>query len=156
MFPPWWRGGFPDIEKLLETLFTPLLTDVQFVPWLPAPDKYESQLNAGKAILRLRRTGGPMNFAENRDEPRVQFAAIARSRALSWELVEFCRQILFAGYYPGASVVPGTPHKLQAVGEVLGPQLIEENIAEPRLVPVTFGLYTWRSGGLNYRQALGL
>lgn len=155
MFPEWWSGGFPDIEKLLETLYAPLLTNVDIVPWIPKAADYEKTLGNGKAILRIRRVGGSINFDENRDEPRAQLAVIARQRSVSWELIEFCRQILFDGFKHGA-LVPGTTHQLQAAGEVLGPQLIAENIVEPRLVPATFGLYTTRPGGLNYRKALGL
>lgn len=155
MFPEWYGGGFPDAEKLLESLYEPLLTDVELVPWLPKPSEYEATLKAGKTILRIRRTGGSINFDENRDEPRVQIAAIARKRSTSWELIEFCRQMLFDGFNRGA-IVPGTTHQMQAASEVLGPQLIAENIVEPRLVPITFGLFTWKPGGLNYREALGL
>ena len=159
MFPDWWPdsgGGFPDVEKLLDALYSPLLDDVIIVPYFPKPDVYETQLKSSKALLRFARTGGRINFEQNRDEPRVQIAAVARSRAMSWELIEFCRQMLWSGFERGA-IVPGTIHKLQASEEVLGPQLIPENIVEPRLVPVTFGLYTWKPKGLpNYRQALGL
>lgn len=155
MFPDWYRGGFVDAEKLLEDLFTPLLTDVMLVPWLPKPGTYEDQLNSGKAFLRIARTGGSFNFDENRDEPRAQFAAIAKSRKMSWDLIEFCRQVIWS--FERGATVPNTTHTLQTAGEVLGPQLIPENIVEPRLVPATFGLFTWKPGGLpNYRQALGL
>jgi hypothetical protein len=162
MFPVWYGGGFPDAEKLLESLFAPLLTDVIFVPWLPHPDTqvggvtYEDQLQSGKAFLRIARVGGRINFDQNRDEPRVQLAAVAKSRQKSWDLIEFCRQIVWVGFGHGA-LVPNTIHKLQASEEVLGPQLIPENIVEPRMVPASFGLYTWKPRGLsNYRQALGL
>ncbi len=155
MFPGWWKGGFPDIEKLLRTLYEPHLTDVEFVPWFPKPDLYEAHLQAGKAYLRFARTGGQINFDQNRDEPRVQIAGLMKSRDQTWELIEFVRQTMWDGFKK-AAVVPGTPHMLQASQEVLGPQLIPENIVEPRLVPITFGLHTWKPGGINYRQALGL
>lgn len=155
MFPGWYGGGFPDVEKLLETLFGPLLTDVLLVPYLPQPGTYEEHLGAGKAILRIARTGGRINFGDNRDEPRVQFAAVAASRAKAWELIEFCRQVIWQ--FERAAVVPSTTHMLQTSEEVLGPQLIPENIVEPRLVPATFGLYTRKPKGLaNYRVTLGL
>lgn len=155
MFPAWYQGGNPDTEKLLESLFAPLLTDVLFVPWLPKPDTYEDQLNSGKAFLRIARVGGRMNLDQNRDEPRVQLAAVAKSRQTSWDLIEFCRQVLWS--FQRGGIVPGTTHTLYTAEEVLGPQLIPENIVEPRLVPATFGLLTRKPKGLpNYRQALGL
>lgn len=139
----------------MEALFSPLLIDVSIVPWFPKPAVYEEDLAAGKALLRFARTGGRINFDQNRDEPLIQIAAVAKSRALSWDLIEFCRQVVWQ--FERAAVVPSTPHMLQASEEVIGPQIIPENIVEPRLVPVTFGLYTWKPRALpNYRQALGL
>jgi hypothetical protein len=155
MLPDWWRGGFPDVEKLLKTLYTPHLSNVQFVPYLPKPDTYEATLQAGGAFVRFARIGGRINFDQVRDEPRVQAAVISRSRETSWELVEFIRQTLWDGFKKGA-VVPTTTVMLQMSEEVLGPQLIPENIVEPRLVPITVGLHTWRTAGTHYRQALGL
>lgn len=155
MFPDWYQGGFPDIEELLKTFYEPHLTDVEFVPWFPKPTVYEEQLQAGKAFVRFARTGGRINFDQNRDEPRVQIAALMRSRKQTWKLIEFMRQTLWDGFKK-AAVVPTTTYMLQASEEVLGPQLIPENIVEPRLVPITFGLFTWKPGGTNYRQALGL
>lgn len=152
MFPDWYKGGFPDAEKLLRDLFEPLLTDVDFVPWFPAPDAYKAQLDAGKAIVRYARTGGRINFEESRDEPRIQIGVVARSRQLSWDIAEFHRQILWT-FHRGA-VVPNTPHLLQVSEEVLGPQLIPENIIEPRLVPVTFGLITRNTTNIRYRNHL--
>ena len=155
MLPDWWHGGFPDVEKLLKALYAPHLSDVEFVPYLPKAQTYEAQLQAGKAFVRFARTGGRVNWEQVRDEPRVQIAVISRSRELSWELVEFMRQTLWSGFRKGA-LVPGTTHMLQMSEEVLGPQLIPDSIAEPRLGPITVGLFTWKPGATNYRQALGL
>lgn len=157
-YPSWWTvgaAGFPDIEKLLSTLFTPLLTGVDVVAKIPKPDVYEAQLSQGNGYLRFYRTGGAINYSEKRDEPRVQAAALTRSRDQSWELIEFTRQVLEC--FQHSAIVPGTTTKLACVGEVVGPQLIPELIPDDRLVPVTFGFYTWKPKGLpNYRQALGL
>jgi hypothetical protein len=153
MFPDWYRGGFPDAETLARDLFEPLLSDVEMVPWFPKPEEYEAQLQAGKAIVRYARTGGRINFDQNRDEPRLQIAVVARSRALAWDLAEFHRQILWT--FEKGAVVPTTPHLLAVSEEVLGPQMIPENIVEPRLVPITFGLHTRKPAGTsNYRQYL--
>lgn len=152
-YPAWWAGGFPDAEKLLRALFTPLLGGVTVGSWLPATDAYEAQLAAGGGFLRLYRTGGRINRDQNRDEPRIQIAALTRSRDDSWELIEFCRQVL-DGYAAGG-IVPATSHKLVCTGEVVGPQLLPELIVDDRLVPITVELLTWRPKGLpDYRTAL--
>ena len=154
MLPAWYHGGFPDIEILMRDLFEPLLTGVDIVPWFPKSSEYVPHLDAGGAYLRAARTGGSFNFDGNRDEPRVQIAALSKSRATSWELIEFVRQTIWS--FRHGALVPGTNVQLQAGQEVLGPQLIPENIVEPRLVPATFGLITWKPGNTSYVQALGL
>lgn len=157
---PEYAGGYPNIENLLKTAFSPLLDGSGITPtyWLPKPTKIEEYFDAGgKGYLRMFRTGGAINPIERRDEPRVQLAGLTRSRDDSWELIEMVRQVLTEGYGAAASVVPGTIHKLQASGEVVGPQLIPELLQDDRLVPITVEFYTWRRKGLpNYRQALGL
>lgn len=159
-YPGWWAVGaatYPDVEKqVLRPLFQPHLSDISVVSWLPKPDVYNTQLQAGKGYLRTFRVGGAVNFEQNRDEPRVQFAALTGSRDESWELIGFVREVLGA-YWRHAAVVPGTPYKLSTVGEIVGPQLIPELLQDDRLVPVTFEFHTWKPKGLpNYRQALGL
>lgn len=157
-FPDWWPatdGGYPNVQKLLRTLFTPLLTGVEATSWLPKPSVYEAQLTSGDGYLRFYRTGGRINREQNRDEPRVQAAALTRSSDDSWELIEFVRQVLEQFAEPAP--VPGTTQLLQCAGELIGPQLIPELVADGRLVPVTFELHTWRPKGLpNYQRALGL
>lgn len=157
-FPDWWpvgAGGYPNIQKLLRTLFTPLLTGVEVTSWLPKPSVYEAQLSSGKGYLRFYRTGGHINRDQNRDESRVQAAALTRSSDESWELIEFTRQMLEQFAEPAP--VPGTTLLLQCAGELVGPQLIPELVSDDRLVPVTFEVHTWRSKGLpDYRRALGL
>lgn len=154
-YPDWWAGGFPDAEDLMKTLFTPLLTNVSLVPWLPEVSKVATQLQAGNGFLRIYRTGGKINHEQNRDEPNVQFAALTESRAKSWELIEFIRMVLDEFVARGA-LVPGTSQVLQCAGEAVGPQLIPELLRDEKLVPVTFTLHTWKPKGLHYRQALGL
>ncbi len=158
---PQYQGGYPNIENLLKTVFTPLLEGSGIEPtyWLPKPDKIAEFFSAGggKGYLRMYRTGGAINPLQSRDEPRVQFAAMTPARDDSWELIEFVRQVVQEGYGHAAAIVKGTPHKLQTSGEVVGPQLIPELIQDDRLVPITVEFYTWRPKGLpNYRQALGL
>lgn len=155
-YPDWYKGGYPDAEKLMETLFTPLISGVTPVKWLPKESVIESTLQAGGGYLRIYRTGGRIDFENQRDEPNVQFVAMTMSRDKSWELIEFVRQVL-AQYVERAGVVPGTTDKLGCSGELLGPNLTPGEMRDERLVPATFTLQTWGPGGLDkYRQALGL
>lgn len=156
-YPVWYEGGCPDVEKVMRTLFAPLLSGVEVVSWLP-PD-YPSHLGSGGAYLRVFRLGGRLNI-DNRawiDEARVQFAALSNSRDDSWQLMEFVRQVLYA-YREGGHVTGSSSTTFIAVpGELVGPQLIPEQLRDERLVPVTFEIYVNRPKGLpNYRQALEL
>ena len=159
-YPAWWTvgaGGYPNIENLLKTLTAPLLGGVEATYWLPDEQTIESALSSGGGFLRIYRTGGKVNFSENRDEPNVQLAALTHSRDESWELIEFIRTGVLEAFTEAAAIVPGTTAKLACAGELVGPQLIPEQIRDERLVPVTFTFYTWKPKGLpNYRQALGL
>ncbi len=155
-YPDWYHGGFPDAEVLMETLFTPLLSGVTPVKWLPAESVIESTLKSGDGYLRIYRTGGRINFEQNRDEPNVQFVAMTKSRDESWRLIEFVRQVL-SQFVKQSALVPGTTHVLGCAGELLGPNLTPGEMRDERLVPATFTLQTWGPGGLDkYGQALGL
>jgi hypothetical protein len=154
-YPDWFKGGFPNAEDLVKTLFAPLLTGVTAVSWLPAPKTVEETLKARSGYLRVYRTGGKINREQNRDEPNVQFVALTRSRDDSWDLIEFVRQVL--EQFESTAIVPGTIHKMHCAGELLGPQLTPGEMRDERIVPVTFTLHTWKPKGLgNYREALGL
>lgn len=155
-FPPWWKGGYPDAEKLLtDSLLQPQLPDTNVTYWLPS--NALEQIQDGVAFLRVRRIGGRINTGEKRDEPVVQFAALTKSRDTSYELIEFVRSGVLESFMDAVAIVPGTPHKLGCEGEIVGPQSIPEPIRDERLVPATFVLHTWKPKGLpNYRQALGL
>lgn len=157
-YPSWWdrdRGGYPNIENLLETLFTPLISGITVTYWLPSDKVIADTLAAGGGFLRIYRTGGRINRDQTRDEPNVQLAALTKSRDMSWDLIEFARTGVLE-QFENAAVVPGTQHKLHCVGEMVGPQLIPEQMRDERLVPATFALHTWRIEGKSYRQALGL
>lgn len=154
--PVWYTGGYPDIEKLLTNWLQPMLS-VSVVSWLPKPAVYEEVLQTTEGFLRIYRTGGKINRPEKRDEPRVQFAALTRSRDDSWTLIEFVRQCLEAFGDTNSSTTVIASTKIGCPGEVVGPQLIPELLQDDRLVPITFELWTSRPDGLDkYRQALGL
>lgn len=156
-YPAWYLGGCPDAEKVLKTLFDGLLTGVQVVSWMP-PD-YATTLSNGDAFLRVFRTGGRLNV-ENRnwvDETRIQVATLSASRDGSWALMEFVRQVLYA-YRDGGHVHGfGSPIFIQSQGELVGPQLIPEQMRDERLVLATFEIHIDRPRGLpNYRDSLDL
>lgn len=157
--PDWYKGGTPDIEKLLRALLQPQLSDTNVVSWIPKPDVYQAQIALGRSYLRTYRTGGGWNDAQSRDEPRVQFAALCPSRDESWQLIEFVRQTLICFIRETGVLVNlnGTQYKFAAEGEIAGPQLIPELLQDDKLVPITFQLFTWKPKGLpDYRAALNL
>lgn len=172
IYPTWWRGGCPDVERTLKDLFTypanlaaTNLVGVDVVTWLPNPEAAEAWLGAGNGYLRVYRTGG----AVDRDKlpwvdcTRVQIAAWCTSRDASWELIEYVREIL--GAYTNGGTVQRSTTSLSGLtttfifvpGELVGPQLMPEQIRDDRLVPVTFEIQTDRPKGLpDYRELLEL
>lgn len=158
-YPAWYKGGGPDVERVVRDLFASLVTNVKVVSWLP-PD-YAQTLATGGAFLRVFRQGGRYNVDTRNwvDEARVQFAALSATRDESWELIEFVRQVLYAYWGGGNVVVPsnGTRAFIQTMGEVTGPQLMPEQMRDERLVPITFDVFVDRPRGLPiYRESLGL
>lgn len=161
-----YQGGFPNIENLLKTLFTSVevtgflgdvFTGIEPTYWLPANETIETTVRSGGGYLRIFRTGGRVDFEQNRDEPIVQIAVLTQSRDKSWEVMEAVRTGVLWPFSEAVAIVPGTVHKLQCAGEIVGPQLIPEQFRDERLVLGTFAFHTWKPGGLpNYRQALGL
>lgn len=158
-YPAWYQGGYPDVESALKTLFTPLITGVEVISWLPDERTIADTIVGGGGYLRVYRTGGRINREQHRDEPNVQFAALTISRDESWKLIEFVRQVLdaFGDGNKTAAIIPGTSVMLGCEGEIVGPQIIPELIRDEKLVPVTFSLQTWKPKGLtNIKTALGL
>jgi hypothetical protein len=156
-YPAWYAGGCPDIEAVMRDLFSPLLTGVNVVSWVP-PD-YGDELNAGITYLRVYRLGGRINVDTKSwvDETRIQFAALSASRDDSWRLIEFVRQVLYAFRFGGPVGGPSGPTYIVVPGEIVGPQLVPEQFRDERLVPVTFEVHADRRKGLpDYRSALGL
>ncbi len=153
-YPDWYQGGCADIEAVLVTLFSGLLTGVNVVRYLE--EDYVARLQDGEAFLRISRTSGHINGDQLRDQARVQTAALTPSRDDSWELIEFCRQVYEAINGRGGLWIEGAV--IRETGEVIGPQLIPEQIRESRLVPVTHDIWVGhpRTALDTYPQALGL
>lgn len=164
-FPPWWKGGFVDIERLLLEWFQALLSAVTVLTWFPPDIEVLEQIEAGTIYLRIFRSGGRIVFDEDGkaevDRPHVQFAAMSASRDLSWEVIEFVRNMLYLFYRGGARMTTANFYAVvKCNGEIVGPALSAEAFRDQRLVPVTFELETQRRKGLpsfsDYGAELGL
>lgn len=155
-YPDWYHGGFPDVEAILVELFSKLLTGVNVVRFLE--QDYVARLQSGEAFLRIARTSGHINGDQLRDQARVQTAALTPSRDGSWELIEFCRQVYEAINLRGGLWIPDAQAHIRETGEVVGPQLIPEQIRESRLVPTTHDIWVGRPNTVldTYPQALSL
>lgn len=151
-YPNWYQGGYPDVEHVLAVLFSSLLSGVEVVRYLDGD--FVARLQDGQAFLRIARTSGHIDGDQLRDQARVQIAAMTPSRDDSWELIEFVRQVLEAVNHGGVWVAGAM---LRRTGEVVGPQLIPEQIRESRLVPVTHDIWVGHPNGAitdTYPQAL--
>lgn len=164
-FPPWYGGGFVDIERLLSGFYDVLLTNVTVLNWFPPDTELLDDVEAGIIYLRIFRSGGRIVFDEDGkaevDRPHVQFAAMSKSRDLSWEVIEFVRNTLYPFSRGGGRMQGGDLYAvITCNGEVLGPSLTAEAFRDPRLVPITFELESQRRKGLpsfsKYGAELGL
>jgi hypothetical protein len=171
-YPEFWRGGCPDVERTIRDLFTHPenvaaqgLSGVNVVSWLPKPAEAAAWFAQGNGYLRVFRLGGPEDRTRKAyvDQTRVQIAAWTENRDDSWELIEYVREMVWA-YEKGGTVhrsaatLSGlTTTYIKVEGELLGPQLIPEQILDDRLVPVTFEIHTDRPKSLpDYRELLQL
>lgn len=165
-FPAWWLGGFVDIEVLLSLYYQALLTRVVVLNWFPPDQELLDEIeNHGTIYLRIFRSGGRIVFDEDGkaevDRPHVQFAAMSASRDLSWAVIEFVRNTLYAFARGGGRMQAGDLYSVVTCnGEIVGPALTAEAFRDQRLVPITFELETQRRKGLpsfnKYGAELGL
>jgi hypothetical protein len=136
-FPEWYEGGFPDRELVVMDLLQPFLDLLNprplAVSWLPKD--YGKQL----PLVRVYRGGGGVDEEGRADNAAIQVAVIGRSRAESWALLEYCRQVLLS-YEHGGAVTreDGTTTSVDPVSEMVGPQQIPELNPDYRLVQLTF------------------
>lgn len=164
-FPPWYEGGFVDIERLLLGFYDELLSAVTLLTWFPPEDEVLANIVAGTIYLRVFRSGGRIILDEDGetevDRTHVQFAAMSASRDLSWEVIEFVRNTLYPFKRGGARMQTADLYALvQCNGEIVGPALTPEAFRDQRLVPITFELDVQRRKGLpsfsKYGAELGL
>lgn len=146
-YPAWYAGGTPDVEMVMRDMFSAQLTGVEVVSWVP-PD-YASHLASGLTYLRVFRLGGRFNVETRVDEARVQFAALSASRDESVRLIDFVRMALVVGCRFGKTVITaGTTAFVLVPGEVVGPQLLPEQLRDERLVATTIDVNVDRRRGL--------
>ena len=154
VFPDWYKGGFPDAEMTVRDMLRPFLTlcdpQPEVLNWLP--EKYEQQL----PIVTVFRGSGTVDpEAGIVDRPQVQVSCIARSRADSWALMEFCRQMILA-YKNGGRVThdDGSVSVVKSVCEMVGPELTPAVVFDERITLATFALETSKPLGTPDYQAV--
>jgi hypothetical protein len=139
VFPDWYVGGFPDRELLLCDLlqkFLDLCTPAGLAcTWLP--DDYREMVDDGIPVVRVYRGG--MGADGQWDAAAMQVAVIAATRADSWALMEYLRQILLS-FDCGGKVrrADGEIDTITSIMEMVGPQQIPELNPDFRMVPATF------------------
>jgi hypothetical protein len=166
LFPAWYEGGFVDIERLLTDWFAALLPAITCLTWFPPEEELLYQIEQGTIYLRIFRSGGRIVFDEesgdgNVDRSHVQFAGMSASRDLSWEVIEFVRNVLYCFKRGGARMTTASTYAtITCIGEVTGPMLTPEAFRDQRLVPITFELDSQRRKGVpsfsKYGAELGL
>lgn len=138
-FPAWYKGGFPDRELVILDLvqgFLDLCTPAGLAcTWLP--DNYSQLVASGAPVVRIYRGG--MGADGLWDAAAVQVGVIASTRADSWAVMEYLRQILLS-YDHGGLVkrADDTFTSISSIEEIVGPQQIPELNPDNRLVPATF------------------
>lgn len=139
VFPDWWEGGYPDRELVVLDLvqkYLDLLTPQGLAcTWLP--DNVTELVDSGIPVVRVYRGGGTEHGLF--DAAAVQIAVIANTRADSWAVMEYLRQIMLS-YERGGPVrrEDGSITMLASVDEIVGPQQLPELNPDHRLVPATF------------------
>lgn len=168
-FPDWWteddRGKLVKIEDVGIALFTEaannaVLGGVHLRYWLDTDQQTQQVLfGDAEAYLRVVRLGGEVDFENNKDIHRVQFAAAHEDRDVAWDILAFVQRVLYAYERTSYVTMPsGAKVALEFMGETLGPLLDPQQIRDARLVPVTFQLGTPWPKGIHdkVRRELGL
>lgn len=173
VYPPWWRGGRWDIERLMNDLFTFAdnvaaqdLSGVKVEPFSPHTQEREDWIKAGNGYLFVHRRGGRIDktLAPVCDDTMTELASLTKSRDDSNELMAYVSDILSGFGEDGGIVHRSTPHRsglsttfMKVPGEVVGPQLIPELIRDDRYVTTTWAIDADLPRGLpDSREALGL
>lgn len=148
-FPAWYEGGFPDREEvvmdLVQTYLDLLTPQGKAVTFLTQEDG--ALVESGVPVVRVYRGG--LNAEGLWDPAAVQLGVIAQTRADSWAVMEYLRQIMLS-YKHGGSVrrADGSVTLLSEVTEMNGPIQIPELNPDHRLVPATFNVECRRPADL--------
>lgn len=140
-FPTWWKGGFPDAELVVLDLvqkYLDLLTPKgKAVAWLTAD--HTALVDSGVPVVRVYRGGIGSNGLW--DPASVQLGVIAASRADSWAVMEYLRQVMLSFNRGGAvKRADNSIAMIASIEEMVGPQQLPELNPDHRLVPATFSV----------------
>lgn len=138
-FPAWYEGGFPDRELVVLDLvqkYLNLCTPAGFAcTWLP--DDVQTRVAAGTPVVRIYRGG--MGSDGLWDAAAVQVGVIAATRADSWAVMEYLRQVLLSFDHGGkVRRADNSITYISSIEEITGPQQLPELNPDNRLVPATF------------------
>ncbi|WP_455749939.1 phage tail termination protein [Nocardia nova] len=140
-FPDWYEGGFPDREEvvmdLVQTYLDLLTPQGKAVTFLTEEDG--ALVDSGIPVVRVYRGG--LNAEGLWDPAAVQLAVIAQTRADSWAVMEYLRQVMLSFEHGGpVRRADGSITLLSEVTEMNGPMQIPELNPDHRLVPATFNV----------------
>ncbi|MBF6328733.1 hypothetical protein [Nocardia transvalensis] len=140
-FPAWYRGGWPDRELVVLDLVQTYLDLVTprglAVTWLL--DEHFALIDSGVTVVRVYRGG--LNAVGQWDPAAVQLGVISKTRADSWAVMEYLRQMMLS-YSHGGPVrrADGSITEVACIEETGGPQQLPELNPDHRLVPATFNV----------------
>ncbi|AXQ64392.1 tail terminator [Gordonia phage Neville] len=148
-FPDWYEGGYEDAEKAVRAMLVPFLKLVDPKPYWCAylPDEYSESL----PIVSSYRTGGSADPVKKfMDDAHIEVWAITERRSDSWDLLEYCRQMLLSYARGGIVTDPdsGRIFNISSVSEVVGPELTQMTVPDERAVSATFVVTTRKEAGL--------
>nr|WP_305780009.1 hypothetical protein [Nocardia nova] len=96
-------------------------------------------IDSGVPVVRVYRGG--LNAEGLWDPAAVQLGVIAQTRADSWAVMEYLRQIMLSYDHGGAvKRADGSITSIATIEEIGGPQLVPELNPDHRLVPATFNV----------------
>ncbi|WP_280317298.1 hypothetical protein [Nocardia wallacei] len=141
VFPDWYLGGWPDREEVVMDLvqkYLDLMTPQGVaVTWLL--DEHFALVDSGVTVVRVHRGG--LNAVGQWDPAAVQLGVISKTRADSWAVLEYLRQMMLS-YEHGGPVrrADGSITEIDCIEEIGGPQQMPELNPDDRLVPATFNV----------------
>lgn len=138
-FPGWYSGGFPDRELVVLDLvqhYLDMMTPAGLAcTWLT--QDHTALIDAGTTVVRVYRGG--MGADGLIDAAAIQLGVISSTRADSWAVMEYLRQIMLSFGHGGAvRRADGSLTMLTSIEEIVGPQQLPELNPDHRLVPATF------------------